>query len=64
MRGPFGSCGRIPTHWEKEFHVKYPIKESLEKCKGKPNGKKKREETYIRRRKHQCKMPKYKKEGI
>ena len=46
MRGPFGSCGRIPTHWEMEFHVKYPIKESLEKCKGKPNGKKKRKETY------------------
>ena len=45
MRGPFGSCGRIPTHWEMEFHVKYPIKESLEKCKGKPNGKKEREET-------------------
>ena len=45
MRGPFSSCGRIPTHWEMEFHEKYPIKESLEKCKGKPNGKKKRKET-------------------
>ena len=45
MRGSVSCSGRIPTQWEMEFHVKYPIKESLEKCKGKPNGKKKREET-------------------
>ena len=45
MRGSVSTSGRIPTQWEMEFHVKYPIKESLEKCKRKPNGNKKREET-------------------
>ena len=45
MRGSVSCSGRIPTLWEMEFHVKYPIKESLEKCKGQPNGKKEREET-------------------
>ena len=44
MRGPLSSSGWIPTQWEMEFHVKYLIKESLEKCKGEPNGKKKRAE--------------------
>ena len=46
MRGSVSCCGRIPTQLEMEFHVKYLIKESLEKCKGQSNGKKKREETY------------------
>ena len=45
IRGPFGRSDGIPIQWEMEFHVKYFIKESLEKCKRKPNGKKKGVET-------------------